>query len=202
MASKPQSPSDRIEKQAEEQRETQEERASQEMAASEAGRVQIGKTDPAFVDRILKKDITTDDLDDDLDAELVTELSKAHALGNIDDEEYRRKKIEIQAQFERIKPFFPQQEGAGSKFNGEWRDIVRGDESEYPVLTDRLARRIDAAKTVAHSRLSLSREGFLIEALTKIQAVTETNPRDDSSSSSNGRVRSTMSKIGGLLKPG
>lgn len=189
-----------IEKQAEEQRKTQEERTGQEIAASVAREVQAGKTSPAFIDRILKKDITVDDLDDDLDDELVTELSRAHALGNIDDEEYRKKKIELEALFARIQPFFPQQEGPGSKFKGEFRRIARGDEDEYPVLTDRQSRRLNAALSAAQSRLSLSRDGFLINALTKIQAVTETNPRDEQQSG--GRVSSATSKIGSLLKPG
>lgn len=199
MATKDQNPSETIEKQFEEQRETQQEGAGQQLAASEAGRVQRGKTDPAFIDRILKKDVTIEDSDDDLDSELVTELSRAHALGNIDDEEYRKKKIEIEALFARVKPFFPQQEGAGSKFDGEFRSLVRGDEDKFPTLTDRLARRVDSAETVAKSRLSLSRDGKLIDALTQIQAVTETNPREDSGE---GRVKSTVSKVGSLLSPG
>lgn len=201
MASKAQrNVNERIRTQGEEQRRTSAQETANQLAASEAGRVQVGKTDPAFIERILNDDITVeDDPDDDLDEELVTEMSKAHALGYIDDQEYEKKKLELEAHFHRIKPFFPQPEGAGSKFKGEFREIVRGDGNDYPTLTPELARRIDSARGVAQSRLSLSRDGFLIEALTKIQAVTETNPRDDSGGS---RVQSAKSKIAGLLKPG
>lgn len=200
MASRTQDPGETIKTQHEETRKTKTQETSQRLAASEAGRIQIGKTDPAFIDRILDRDITTDDEDDDLDQELVTESSRANALGNIDEREYRRKKIETIHNTKKALYTMPAQEGPGSKFKGELRHIVRGEEGELPVLTDRRERRIMSAINVMNSRLSLSKGGFLINALTKIQAVTETNPRDGSEST--GRVRKATSRVKSLLTPG
>jgi hypothetical protein len=200
MASKSQNPGETIEKQHEETRKTKSQETSQRLAASESGRIQVGKTAPAFIDRILDRDITTDNEDDDLDDELVTESSRANALGNVDEREYHRKKIENEHNIRKLVYDLPAQNGPGSKFKGELRDIVRGDEEDLPVLTDRTERRIMSAISVVNSRLSLSKNGFLINALTKIQAVTETNPRDEAASP--GRVKQATSKVKSLLSPG
>jgi len=201
MANRSQNPGETIEKQHEETRKTKSQETSQRLAASEAGRIQVGKTEPAFIDRILDRDITVEgDKDDDLDEELITESSRANALGNIDEREYHQKRIENIHNTKKSLYTMPAQEGPGSKFKGELRDIVRPSEGEVPILTDRLERRIMSAISVLNSRLSLSKGGFLINALTKIQAVTETNPRDRGES--DGRVRKATSKVKNLLTPG
>lgn len=203
MATKTQDPSETIQQQSEEQRKTQTEKTGSQLAASEAGQVQVGKTSPAFLDRLLETDVTAEeDADDDLDQYFPTLTSNAFAVGNVDRERYEKNLVELEAILHREKTQLPRQEGPGSKFAGEFRNCVRPDEQDVPRLDYATDRRFSAIKMVIANRMSLSIEGFLLEALTKIQAAVERISGDESGESSGGRISSAKSRVGGLLKPG
>lgn len=181
---------DVIREQGEQQRDQQVQSASIQQATNPERLADA--RNPSFVETLGDPDISTDgDEDDDLEEMVKSELSRTTMLAAIDEEERERQQILTQNRAEQIKAELIPRTGPGSKCRGEVRRIMTG-ETNRPTSTPEMERRIDAAVGEEGARqkmLSMAEGGKGLDAVSKIQSVTEAvTPSSRSSDSGGGYV--------------
>ena len=156
-----------MDEQARRQAEMQQEQLATERGLAEAqqGRIDLSQfSDSDIIDALSTPDIGRDDPEVDIGLEelLAGEFGKHLAFGNIDRREWDRQVLLDKSRSRLLKCEFPRDGRIGSRCRGRVHEIMVPDENERPVLTDDIAREIDAAyeeRTMARS-LSIDAKGF------------------------------------------
>jgi hypothetical protein len=185
------------------QEQLEERAAANQQALEQAGRPDLleNQRSPLFVEKFGEADISDpEDPDDDIESVVATETSRQHTFANLDEDEYERQRILLQATAEQVRREFIPRSGFGSKCTGEYREILTGvSEAEHPpVLTPTMARRVNSAigeEGVRSEQLSQARDGKAFEGLTQIQSSVYT----DTGEAGGGRGAGVLGKTKSLL---